>query len=518
MINPKKPTRVLLNIISADGRYSPLALLYIRSVLWRDDELKNAVDVKMQEFNTKDDIDYMLSEIMKYCPDIIGFSCFVWNIEKVLRLSALVKKLSKDTVIVFGGPESTPRAQSLLEQYPQIDIVVRDEGEITFRELVRALRQEQPHLKDIKGITFRSNDTVVKNEPRDIIANLDSIPSPFDSSYVPSEDTEVCLETQRGCVYKCSFCFYGKGLDGARLFSMDRVKKDLGYLLNLKLKSICLMDPVFNLPLERAKEICRFIAENNKNNIAFHTEIRAELVDEEVAELFAKANIKWLEIGLQSLDVNVLRSVRRNMNLKRFMSGIEFLKKYDSIVEVHLILGLPGETYESFVDALEFALSLEVTHLMLFRLQLFPGTNIHRDIQLSGIVYDEQPSYTFMQTKSISFEKVIHLQKIFNSLGMFRANVSAQFLCRETGIKLLEMVERWIEWLNDDRLLLNRNDENKIREKFNEFILYFCAKNDIPADFYSNLLLKEARIKLSVERDSRNLVGVNPNTQKVASV
>lgn len=512
MIDSIKQTKILFNMIHADGRFSPLAFLYMRSVLLNDPELKRVIDVKIQEFSMSDRYDYILNEIMKFCPDILGFSCFVWNIDTVLRVSALVKKLRKDTVIVLGGPEVSTVAKAVLAKNPQIDIIVHDEGEITFRELVRTFYRGELNLNDLKGITFRHYDEIVTNQPREVIEDLDSIPSPFEFSYVPSIDTDVCLETQRGCVYKCSFCFYGKGLEGARLFSMERIKKDLNYLLNLKVKSIFLMDPVFNLPPERAKEICRFIAKNNKNNIAFHTELRAELVDEEMAELFAKANMKWVEIGLQSLDTEVLRSVRRNLNRKRFLNGVELFKKYDLNVQVHLLFGLPGETYESFMEALEFALSLDVTDFLIFRLQLFPGIKIHQDVQTCDIVYDEKPYYVFWQNKDLPFEKVMHLQKISNSLALFQKNVLIRFLCKEAGVKLLDMVQQWIGWVNDDRLLLNNCSRREITEKFREFINYFCLRHNIDTDFYSNLLIKEEQIPITIERETFNWMSTSNNT------
>ena len=495
--------KVLLSTMNLNRLFTPLPLLYLKGFLLNDRSIKEKVEIEIKEFGLFDADDFILYEIQRCNPQIVGFSCYVWNIKKILALSGKIKKINRNIKIVLGGPQVSPLAKILLKKNSQIDIIVKGEGEITFLELIKALSNSNKNISGILGITSRHNGRIVDNADREIISDLDSIPSPYIYNFIHLEDREVCLETQRGCIFKCNFCYYNKGFDKIRFFSMERVKKDLSSLLKQKLRSIYLMDPVFNLDVSRAKEICKFIVQNNKNNITFHTEIKAEFVDEESAELFYKANIKYLEIGLQTTKAKVLHSVNRKPYIKKFVNGITLLRKYDFTAEIQLILGLPGDTFDSFKKSLEFTLDLEPKTLSIFRLQVLPGTEIWRKAKELGVIYEDEPPYYFLQSKSLPFKKVIELRKIINSLRLFRTKATIKYLCKEARIKLLDIIKLWITWLNDDQFLLNPQivSGKVLKEKFREFIKYFCEKNKIDFNFYDIFLQKEIDFSMKPEKE-----------------
>ena len=497
--------KILLSTINARKLFTPLALLYLKTCITNDKILREKVEVEIMEFESFETDDSILYAIKKYDPHIIGFSCYIWNIKKILALSDKIKKINNDIKIILGGPQVTPIAKILLEENSQIDIIVRGEGEITFLELIKSLLNSNKKINEILGITCRHNDGIIDNADREIISNLDSIPSPHLSNFINLEDKEVCIETQRGCIFKCHFCYYHKGFDKIRFFSMERVKKDLSFLLKKKLKSIYLMDPVFNLNVNRAKEICRFIVQNNKNNIPFHIEIKAEFVDEELAELFHKANVNFLEVGLQSINDKVLSLINRKLNIKKFISGFNLLKKYDLGTEIQLILGLPGDTLYSFEKSLEFALNLKPKNLSIFMLHVLPGTEIWNKAKDFGIIYEGEPPYYFLQSRSLPFDDVIELQKIVNSIRLFRTKKSIAFLCEEAKIKLLDIIKLWVSWLNDDKFLLHCQSSAVLRKKFRKFIKYLCEKNNIDFNFYDAILHKEILFnKTSKNRQNMN--------------
>lgn len=226
--------KVLLSTINAVRLYTPLSLLYLEAFLLNDKSLKEKVKVEIKEFNRFDNDEFILCEIQKYNPQIIGFSCYMWNIERILALSDKIKKIKRDIKIILGGPQVSPIAKILLEKNSQVDIIARGEGEITFLELVESLLSSNKNMKGILGITFRHNGQIVHNADREIIPDLDSIPSPYLSDSIHLEGREVCLETQRGCIFKCAFCYYHKGFDRIRFFSIERVKKELSFLLRKK--------------------------------------------------------------------------------------------------------------------------------------------------------------------------------------------------------------------------------------------------------------------------------------------
>ena len=491
--------KILLISLNVDPSYIPLALLYLKASLLNDRYLKEKVEVEIKEFNLFDTSDAcyehndILHEILKYDPQIIGFSCYVWNIKEILALSVKIKKIRKDTKIVLGGPQVSPIAKIILGENSQIDIIVKGEGENTFLELVRSLLDPNRNINKISGTVIRYRGMIVENDNREMIPKLDSIPSPHTSDLIHLENRTACLETQRGCIFKCHFCYYNKDFDKIRFFSMERVKKDLSFLLGQKPASIQLMDPVFNLNVNRAKEICRFIIQNNRNNISFRMEIKAEFVDEELAELFHKANVELLTIGLQSSNNKVLHSVGRRLSAKKFIGGLDLLNKYDLETEVQLVLGLPGDTLYSFKKSLEFALNLKPKKLDIFNLQVLPGTEIWRRAKELGIIYNPAPPYYFLQTKTLLFEEMIKLRKIINSLHLFKTKITIKHLCKETRIKLLDMIELWVDWFKDDMILLKCQNNDAIKDEFRKFIKYLCLTHNVDFGFYDSLLKKEVK-------------------------
>jgi radical SAM superfamily enzyme YgiQ (UPF0313 family) len=145
-----------------------------------------------------------------------------------------------------------------------------------------------------------------------ILRDLNDLPLPHAPAYATSEKKIVCVETQRGCVFRCNFCFYNKDLSiRNRRFDIERVKREILFWLDRDVIELYLMDPVFNLNAERAKDICRFIAQHNHRKIPVHAEVWAEFIDEELAALMRDAHFHYLEVGLQTTDDNVLATVER---------------------------------------------------------------------------------------------------------------------------------------------------------------------------------------------------------------
>lgn len=495
-----KKTQVLLSTITQESVYLPLALLYLKTSVLDDEYLEKRVEIEIKEFNQRDQDRFILYEIEKNNPKIIAFSCYIWNIQRILSLCLKLKAIDKDIKIILGGPQVSPIAETVLEKNKQIDFIVRGEGEITFRELIKTLLNSQKNFEMISGVTYKHNGQIVKNIDREMIADLDSIPSPYTANLKHLEDREVSLETQRGCIFKCDYCYYHKSFEKIRFFSIGRVKKDLSFLLQQKIKRIYLMDPVFNFDINRAKEICKFIIENNKKNITLHTEIRVEFIDDELAELFSKANVKYLEIGLQSTNKNVLHLVKRKLNFEEFVRGIELLKRYDFDLQIQLIFGLPGDTIHSFMKSLEQTLALKLRNLAIFRLMVLPGTEIWNNAKKLGIIYEDEPYHSVLRTNEISFNGMVKLEKIINSLFLFKDLWIIKCLAKDINIKLLDLIKLWLDWVNDDRFLLNFGYAEALKEKLRNFIIDLCQryKDKVNLDFYNALLKKELNSSMEV--------------------
>jgi len=396
--------RVCLATVHCEPLFTPLALLYLKTYLVERKGLPDA-SIDIAEFSLEDDsVDEIARRLLAMEADVIGLSCYVWNVTTLMEVVKIVKARRPQTPIVLGGPEVGPVAMSVLDAFPDVDVIVKSEGEVPFAEIVECVTDARG-LHGISGICFRDGESLVDTGDAPLVQNLDELPSPHLApfAYGPSAGRIVCLETQRGCVFKCNFCFYNKDLSlRNRRFDLERVKRELlrwldpataGCAADENVYSVYLMDPVFNLNAARAKDICRFIAANNPRGVKFHTEIWAEFMDEELAGLMRDAQFTFVEVGLQTTDVTALATVERRLKLEKFTDGIAHLKAHGIEFELQLIYGLPGETPASFRRSFEFAVSLDPPKLAVFPLMVLPGTELWRKADMLGLDYEPTPPY-----------------------------------------------------------------------------------------------------------------------------
>jgi len=269
----------------------PLALGYLKAYALEDPEIRNRVRFIIKSFSVRAGKDILVKYIEDEEPDIIGFSCYLWNIEYILDISKDIKKILPDIKLVFGGPEVTPRAKEVILENPSIDIIVRGEGEEIFKDVVTHYLRNACALKDIWGITFRDKEVVISNKGQPQIKDINRIPSPYLSKIISvDENTYPYLETHRGCTFKCRYCYYHKDFPNIRCFSLARIKEEIKFLIDKGVKVITFVDPTFNINPERVKDICRFISKFNNGHTCFHAELMAELVDDEMSDFLSRAN------------------------------------------------------------------------------------------------------------------------------------------------------------------------------------------------------------------------------------
>ena len=319
--------RISLATIHAKPVYLPLALMYLKATLVERGGMP-AEDIAVLELSSKEETEAHADRVLLASPDVVGLSCYVWNITALLELSAELRRRRPDLLIVLGGPEVGPVARDVLRDNPQINVIVRSEGEFPFEAIVRAFR-DGSGFSEVPGICYRSPGVVHETPEATILRDLNELPSPHQERYATFVGRSVSIETQRGCVFRCSFCFYNKDLSiRNRRFDLDRVKREILFWLDRDILELFLMDPVFNLNANRAKDICRFIAQHNHRRVPVHAEIWAEFVDDELARLMAAASVAHLEVGLQTTDEAVLASVERRLRLEPFLRGLEHLRAH----------------------------------------------------------------------------------------------------------------------------------------------------------------------------------------------
>ena len=448
-----------VDLVDLTSSYIPLSLFYIKSYAETDPLIGRDGRIEVVIPKDASDAARTAAEIAARKPEVVGFSCYIWNMLHTMEIARLVKAAAPDTAIVVGGPDVSSVPKKALDTYPWIDVVVRGEGEETFRELLchwlgQGNAAVEPGMRAIRGLGFRDGGEVVLTERRPFIENLDVIPSPYLNGCIDlkSEKRSILFETYRGCPFKCSFCFYPKDYGNLlHSFSMERVKRDLGDILKSGAKSVFLMDPTFNVPPKRAKEILRFIAENRTaDDLSVTTELRVDLLDQEFMGLLKQAGISVVEIGLQSSNDAALRAVERKQSMRKITENVRYLQSIGIEVVFQLIFGLPEDTYEDYLDSLDFCVGLDATKIEPYRLQLLPGTPMYDNAALLGLEFVDRGDRKIVRTRTMSKEDIERAEMLTRLLECFYddkvARDAFKWLARHLGVSYARLLEDYMTW------------------------------------------------------------------------
>jgi radical SAM superfamily enzyme YgiQ (UPF0313 family) len=366
--------------------------------------------VEATELDALPDLNAVASRMLESDPQIVGLSVYVWNHVEVAEVCRRIRHLAPTVKIVLGGPEVAFTPSQALRIF-EADWVCTGEGEIPFLNLLNALEGDSRFQDSLPGLLHRCSLTATSAPAASLVKNLDDIPSPYRTNFLRI-DSDVCtdLETTRGCPYRCRFCLYGKTLESLRHFSLQRVELDVTHAMEHSATSIYLMDPTFNYPRQRCKEICRLLASLNPDRtVEFSTEVRAEIVDEEMADLFVKAGIRSVEIGLQSVSQEALKLMRRGLGTKHFIHGCKLLYERGIQAEIGMIIGLPGDTRDSILRTADFVLAHNLGELNVYRLQMLPGSEYHKMAAEFSLQYDPTPPYYIQKTPTLNQQQITSL-------------------------------------------------------------------------------------------------------------
>lgn len=339
---------------------------------------------------TKTPIDEVIAGIED--PYIIGFSNYMWNIEYNLALASAVKKKWTDCIIAFGGPQ-VPDDTKLLENYSFIDILMHGEGELTFYSILSSL-SEGKELSTVSDISYRNNGVPVQN-PKTHRVSLDDFPSPYTmglfDSIVNDEkykniQFDAVLETNRGCPYGCIYCCWAGSEDSFRCFSMERIKGDLLWMATHGISFCICADSNFGI-LERDEKIAEYVVQLKKE-YGYPQKFETTATKNK-DELTFRINSKLDEVGLnrgisvavQSMSPTVLEIIgRKNMSIQNFAGQLEKYRKNGMYTYTDIILGLPGETLESFCKGLFDVIEAGQHYsININRCEFLPNTKMYSD-------------------------------------------------------------------------------------------------------------------------------------------
>ena len=373
--------------------------------------------MEIHEYTINNSTDYILKEVYNAKPDVLNFSCYIWNIEMIKEICEDIKKILPRVKIVLGGPEvSFPPYD--LEEYGA-DIICCGEGEETFKELASCFIHNKPSLENIDGIVYRENGRVTINRLRQLIP-MDLLAFPYEN-LDGLENKIIYYETNRGCPYNCAYCL-SSTIEGVRFLNMDTVYEQLAFFLRNKVKQVKFVDRTFNCHKERAVKIWQYIIENDNGYTNFHFEIGADLLEDSHMALLSKARegLIQFEAGVQSTNVETLATVCRVTDLEKLYKNVLSIKALSNIhLHLDLIAGLPGEGYESFAKSFNDVFALRPEMLQLGFLKALKGSALRINAEEYGLVYKQKAPYEVLYTNDISYNELLKLKAVENILETY---------------------------------------------------------------------------------------------------
>ncbi len=390
----------------------PLALGYLKAYAEQDENIKNAVEFQIFNYRGADQPIRMVPEVLiEQTPDILACSVFGWNFRNFGQLATTYRQIRPQGWTVFGGTHVALQAERVFRLYPDVDVVVNGEGEITFANLLRAyLAGRSRHdLADIRGISFRlASGEIVTTEAEPRIKDLDTIPSPFLTGAIPLVDDQgeflydaVTMETNRGCPYSCAFCYWG-GATGQKIhaFSPERLAAEVELFGQLRIQNICLADSNFGMLPADQKFLEAFLRTRSEHMFpraltASWAKNKGKLFYDIVRTMRQAGLQADFTLAIQTLDPEALKTSRRtNMAINKFEDLCEWLHQEGLGSYAEMIWGLPGETYDSFLQGYDRIARL-VPRIATYSNLLLPNTAYDHERAEHKFVTIRGPDYDF---------------------------------------------------------------------------------------------------------------------------
>ena len=360
----------------------------------------------------------IVASILKRDPGIVGFSCYLWNIDRTLWIAAQLKRLRPEIVIVLGGPEIT-NDNAWVFASGVVDYAAVGEGEQTFSELLESMLAGDADRRLIPGLWRATNPQVpLFRKP---IANLDDVSSPYLCGILNAADERMLLlETIRGCVFKCKFCYYPKSYDSLYFVSEEKIIANLQHARDADVTEVILLDPTLNQRRDFDGFLKLLARENPDQRFTYFGELRAEGIKPETAKLLRAANFTEVEIGLQSVDPATQDLMDRRNNMKAFERGVSALIDAGIRVKVDLIIGLPGDTLNSVRRGFDYLSSSKLfTSTQVFNLAILPGTAFRAEAEQLGLQFQPRPPYYVLETPTLKTSDLYELmgdaQEVFET-------------------------------------------------------------------------------------------------------
>ena len=486
--------KILLAACNAKYIHSNLAVYNLKSC---SGEYSSRVVVKEYTINQiRDDI---LKDIYLEQPDVVCFSCYIWNISFVRELVPDLKKILPQVELWAGGPEVSYDAVEFLKKNPAFFGVMVGEGEETFHELAGYYIERKPEtLSGIRGVAFRD-----ENKGRDVVhtgwrelMDLSKVPFAY-SNLTEFKNRIIYYESSRGCPFSCSYCL--SSIDKKLRFrDIELVKKELQFFIDNKVPQVKFVDRTFNCKHDHAMEIWRYITENDNGITNFHFEISADLLRAEELALMKtmRPGLIQLEIGVQSTNPQTIKAIRRTMDFEKLKGIVEQIHSFGNIHQhLDLIAGLPYEGYESFHKSFCDVYALRPEQFQLGFLKVLKGSYMMEMTGEYQILYKDREPYEVLSTAWLTYGEILGLKmvesmvEVYYNSGQFKHTLVFLEQYFEDPFRMYEALGRFYEKKGYSEI-------SHSRMRRYEILMEFAGEQkEIPLEVLSDVMLLDLYLR-----------------------
>ena len=470
---------VVLSTLNSKFIHSSLALRYLKAY---GEAHGQAYDIV--EYTINMPVLHILSDITEHDIDILGFACYIWNIEMTLHVVDMVKAVRPDIKIVLGGPEVSFTADELLERCPNIDYIVQGEGEEAFHALVTALQLGNDGLNPvIPGVRGRRDGSILGSLEAVEVSDLSTIPFPYTEEDM--EDLEhkiIYYESSRGCPFSCQYCLSGNK-NTVRFFPQERTLEELQWFIDHGVKQVKFVDRTFNCAPHHHRPLMEFMRDSD-TDMNFHLEMEPELMTEWETNILCETppGRIQIEVGVQSTHKKTLDAINRYNDWPYIQQSIRpIIQAGRTHVHMDLIVGLPHEDFKRFGQSFNDLFSLQPHALQIGFLKLLKGSGVRR-MREYKYVADPLAPYEVLSTHVLPYDDVRFLkyfedvfERFYNS-ERFRTTfgyIGQQLIHGETDA-FTYFCDMTRAWLKEGNHKVNLKDIDQI-----EFLYrFFLAKGD----------------------------------------
>ena len=470
---------VVLSTLNSKFIHSSLALRYLKAY---GEAHGQAYDIV--EYTINMPVLHILSDITEHDIDVLGFACYIWNIEMTLHVVDMVKAVRPDIKIVLGGPEVSFTADELLERCPNIDYIVQGEGEEAFHALVTALQLGNDGLDPvIPGVRGRKDGSILGSLEAVEVSDLSSIPFPYTEEDM--EDLEhkiIYYESSRGCPFSCQYCLSGNK-NTVRFFPQERTLEELQWFIDHGVKQVKFVDRTFNCAPHHHRPLMEFMRDSD-TDMNFHLEMEPELMTEWETNILCETppGRIQIEVGVQSTHKKTLDAINRYNDWPYIQKSIRpIIQAGRTHVHMDLIVGLPHEDFKRFGQSFNDLFSLQPHALQIGFLKLLKGSGVRR-MREYKYVADPLAPYEVLSTHVLPYDDVRFLkyfedvfERFYNS-ERFRTTfgyIGQQLIHGETDA-FTYFCDMTRAWLKEGNHKVNLKDIDQI-----EFLYrFFLAKGD----------------------------------------